>query len=53
VRILPEVIVSDPYVLAMPRKAPILQREVGEALEALQADGTMDRLKAKWFGSGR
>lgn len=50
VRIHPEPLVSDPYVVVLPRKAPILQREVGEALEALQADGTLDALTAKWFG---
>lgn len=51
VRIHPEPLVSDPYVIVLPRQAPILQREVGEALKALQADGTLDRLTAKWFGN--
>jgi ABC-type amino acid transport substrate-binding protein len=50
VRIDPEPLVSDPYVIVLPRKAPILQREVGAALEALQADGTLDVLTNKWFG---
>ncbi|MEI2689298.1 MAG: transporter substrate-binding domain-containing protein [Anaerolineae bacterium] len=46
----PEVIVSDPYVIVLPRKAPELQRQVGAALQTLQADGTLDALMAHWFG---
>jgi ABC-type amino acid transport substrate-binding protein len=47
----PPVIVSDPYVIALPRRAPVLQEEVAEALLALRADGTLDALVARWFGS--
>ena len=50
VQISPQVVVSDPYVIVMPRKAPVLQAKVGEALQALQADGTLDALIARWFG---
>ncbi len=47
----PPVIVSDPYVIALPRRAPVLQGQVAEALQALRADGTLDALVARWFGS--
>jgi ABC-type amino acid transport substrate-binding protein len=49
VRIAPEVVVSEPYVIVMPRKAPELQRQVGEALGTLRADGSLDALVEKWF----
>lgn len=48
--IAPKPVVSDPYVIVLPRKAPLLQRQVEEALTALEADGTLDRLTDKWFG---
>lgn len=51
VQIASQVVVSDPYVIALPRKAPVLQAQVGEALEALRADGTLDALTARWFGT--
>lgn len=44
-------LVSEPYVIVLPRKAPILQEKVGEALEAMEADGTLAALFAKWFGT--
>ncbi len=47
----PQVVVSDPYVIVLPRKAPVLQQQVGEALQALQADGTLDALTTRWFGT--
>lgn len=47
----PPVIVSDPYVMALPRRAPVLQEQVAEALQALRADGTLDALNARWFGT--
>jgi ABC-type amino acid transport substrate-binding protein len=47
----PPVIISDPYVIALPRRAPVLQEQVAEALQALRADGTLDALVARWFGS--
>lgn len=46
----PLVLVSEPYVIVMPRKAPILHEQVDAALQALQADGTLDALAEKWFG---
>lgn len=52
-RIHPTPVVSDPYVIVMPRKAPLLQQKVGEALSALQADGTLDALTEKWFGASQ
>lgn len=51
VRIHPEPVVSEPYVIVMPNKAPVLQEKVGEALTALQADGTLDGLSERWFGA--
>ncbi len=51
VAISPEVVVSDPYVIVLPRKAPMLQAQVADALEALHADGTLDALIARWFGA--
>lgn len=47
----PPVIVSDPYVIALPRRAPLVQAQVAEALAALRADGTLDALVARWFGA--
>ncbi len=47
----PQVVVPDPYVIVLPRRAPILQTKVGEALAALRADGTLDALTARWFGT--
>lgn len=50
-RIAPEPVVSDPYVIVMPRKAPILQQQVDEALQSLQAEGILAKLEARWFGN--
>jgi ABC-type amino acid transport substrate-binding protein len=47
----PKVVVPDPYVIVLPRKAPVLQEQVAEALQALRADGTLDALVARWFGT--
>ncbi len=47
----PQAVVSDPYVIVLPREAPVLQQQVGEALRALQADGTLDALVTRWFGT--
>lgn len=49
--IVPQVIVSDPYVIVLPRKAPVLQQHVAEALQALEADGTLAALSRKWLGA--
>ena len=49
-RIAPEPVVSDPYVVVMPRKASILQQRVDETLRALKEDGTLAELEARWFG---
>lgn len=50
VQISPQVVVSDPYVIVLPHKAPVLQEQVADALQALRADGTLDALTARWFG---
>lgn len=52
-RIVEEPIVSDPYVVVMPRKAPTLQAQIDEALEVLEADGTLAALQARWFGGSQ
>jgi ABC-type amino acid transport substrate-binding protein len=46
-----QVVVSDPYVVVLPRRAPELQRRVADALATLRADGTLDMLTARWFGT--
>ncbi len=46
----PQVVVPDPYVIVLPRRAPVLQEQVAAALQALRADGTLDALTAHWFG---
>lgn len=45
-------LVSDPYVIVMPKRAPVLQEQVAAALQALAADGVLDALTEKWFGVG-
>ena len=50
IRIAPQPVVSDPYVVVLPRKAPILQQQVAEALRAFEADGTLGALTEKWLG---
>lgn len=49
--IAPQAVVSDPYVVVLPRKAPVLQQRIGEALRILQANGTLDVLVTRWFGT--
>ncbi|MFZ2489015.1 MAG: ABC transporter substrate-binding protein [Anaerolineae bacterium] len=51
VGIAPQVVVSDPYTIVLPRKSPRLQDEVDAALRALKADGTLDALAERWLGS--
>ena len=48
-RIADEPLASDPYVVVMPRQAPILHQQLDEALRALQDDGTLAQLEARWF----
>ncbi|MDW8317456.1 MAG: transporter substrate-binding domain-containing protein [Anaerolineae bacterium] len=43
-------LVSDPYVVVMPKRAPVLQAQVEAALQALAAEGILDALTEKWFG---
>lgn len=47
------VLESNPYVIAMPLKATILQKQVEEALRTLHVDGTFERLFANWFAPTR
>jgi polar amino acid transport system substrate-binding protein len=49
-RSLGEPLRPDPYVIVIPRDAPRLLAAVNEALEALNADGTLAEIKARWLG---
>lgn len=51
VNILPEVLASDSYAVAFNLKSTELQTEVNKALAALTADGTIDKIKAKYFAA--
>lgn len=41
---------SEPYVIAMPLEASILQAQLDQALQSLRQDGTFDALMNRWFG---
>lgn len=43
-------LVSDPYVILMPRRAEKLAAAVNDALAAILADGTWTRLAGRYFG---
>lgn len=51
IKILPEVLASDSYAIAFNLKSTELQAEVNKALAALTADGTIEKIKAKYFGT--
>ena len=40
----------EPYVIAVSIEAPELLRQLQQTLSALEADGTLPALRAKWFG---
>ncbi len=40
---------SDPYVIAIPLDAPVLQERVRTTLEALRESGALARLETRWF----
>jgi polar amino acid transport system substrate-binding protein len=40
----------EPYVIAVDVHSKVLLRELGSALAALEADGTLPALRVKWFG---
>ena len=40
----------EPYVVAVSVESPILLRQLDESLDALEADGTLAALRAKWLG---
>lgn len=42
---------SEPYVIAVSIKSPELLRQLQQTLSAMESDGTLAALKAKWFGS--
>jgi ABC-type amino acid transport substrate-binding protein len=44
---------SDPYVIVVPANAPKLLGAINETLAALEADGTLAQIRARWLmGSG-
>ncbi len=49
IKALGPVLESNPYVIAMPHTAPILQAQVEQALLNLQASGLPTQLENKWF----
>jgi polar amino acid transport system substrate-binding protein len=40
---------SDPYAIVTPKHAPELLRQVNEALDALEQDGTLSEIRARWL----
>ena len=44
---------SDPYVVVVPANAPKLLGATNEALAALEADGTLAQIRARWLGHAR
>ncbi len=44
-----EPLVSDPYVVVVPADAPDLLQAVNDALRALESDGTLDTIRARWL----
>ena len=40
---------SEPYVIVMPYRAPVLQREINRALDRLRAQGALERIEKRWF----
>ena len=40
----------EPYVIAVSIEAPILRYQLEQALNVLEADGTLPALRVKWFG---
>ena len=45
-------VVSDPYVIVVPRDAPDLLRNVDETLAALAANGALDEIRGRWLRAG-
>lgn len=48
-----EPVVSDPYVIVVPRAAPELLRAVNEALAVLEANGTLAEIRGRWLRPGQ
>jgi ABC-type amino acid transport substrate-binding protein len=40
----------DPYVVYVPHGAPVLLEHVNAALEAMEEDGTLEAIRARWLG---
>jgi ABC-type amino acid transport substrate-binding protein len=43
-------LLSDPYVIVSPANAPKLLAAINDALAALEADGTLPKIRARWLG---
>jgi len=41
---------SDPYVVVVPKGAPLLLADLDQALAAMEADGSLPALRAQWLG---
>ena len=44
---------SDPYVIVVPVNAPKLLGAINETLAALEVDGTLAQIRARWLGSDK
>lgn len=48
-RLVPPALTLEPYALAMPSQAYLLQKEVNRALEELRGEGFFEQIGKKWF----
>jgi len=46
-------VVEEPYAIAVHRQSRYLLRAINDVLGDMEADGTMERLRAEWLGSER
>ena len=43
-------VTPEPYTVAVSSQSRILSQQIDEALQAMEADGTLSALTVKWFG---
>jgi ABC-type amino acid transport substrate-binding protein len=43
-------VTPEPYTVAVSSQSRVLSQEIDQALQALEADGTLSALRVKWFG---
>lgn len=48
--LLPEKIITEQYGIALAKDNTELQKKVTDAIDAMKADGTLEKIAAKWFG---